>query len=760
MKQIPANAARDEMLKEGIECYKIFIRGLFDITDNYTVDGLAVPESVVCYDKPDPYLVVAADKGTATFSDIANSVSREYGFWLDDAFASGGSKGYDHKAMGITARGAWESVKRHFRTMGKDIQNEDFTVIGVGDMSGDVFGNGMLLSKHICLTAAFNHRHIFIDPQPDAAKSWKERKRLFELAGSSWTDYNEKLISKGGGIFDRSAKSLKVTKEMKKLFALKKDEMTPAELIHHILKSETDLLWFGGIGTYIKSEEELHEKVGDRANDQIRVNGSELRCKAIGEGANLGVTQLARIEFALKGGFINTDAIDNAAGVDCSDHEVNIKILLDKIVKDGDLTDKQRNQLLEDMTENVAELVLDNNYMQTQILSQSLHDPDEYDRLHGLLKALEADKILNRSIEFLPSDNALAERKDLAQKFTAPEISVLLAYAKNTIFKEIMQTDLANDPLISPMLIDYFPSIMQKKYQSLFSEHRLAKEIITTVFTNHMINRAGPTFAKELGNRHGATIDDIGRAYAIVMEVYKLENIYRDIRALDNKVAYATQIKMLLTLSKIINKSAPWILSNIARPIDTIKVAKEYAQGIQEVGDNIDQLLPETFKDQHVQPLYDALTKDGVPVALARKLSVIDFMTSGFDIVNIAKESNASIPVVGKLYYEIGKSFSFRWLRTMAGEIDITVDWEKRAVRSLVDDLYSQQSMVTRKIISTYPDATIDEITEIVKKWRTERKAIFQQFEDLIRELHRYKTIDLAMLTVANRSLRNIIIIS
>lgn len=758
VKHVSPNASREKFLEEGVECYKTFIRGLFDITDNFQKKDLIRPSNVICYDEPDPYLVVAADKGTATFSDIANSVSIDYGFWLGDAFASGGSSGYDHKAMGITARGAWESVKRHFRCLGKDIQSEDFSVIGIGDMSGDVFGNGMLLSEHICLKAAFNHRHIFIDPKPNSKKSFVERKRLFETPRTSWEDYDPKLISKGGGVFDRTAKSIELTKEIKETFGIKEDQLTPDELIRKILVSEIDLLWFGGIGTYIKSEDENHAEVGDRANDQLRVNGSELNCKAIGEGANLGVTQLARIEFALNGGFINTDAIDNSAGVDCSDHEVNIKILLDKVVDNGDLTLKQRNELLEDMTDNVAELVLDNNYMQTQVISQSMRHPDSFDQLNFLMKELESENILNRSIEFLPNDEDLMERRERQQVFTSPEISVLLAYAKNTAFKETMTTDLPSDPLVEKMIYDYFPDLMRKKYSDMYCAHRLSKEIIATVFTNHMINRAGPSFIFDIEHRFGVTIDEIGKAYAITHSAFHLEELYNGIRALDNKVPYETQMEMLLDIQKLLEKLTPWVLINLPRPLKTEAIAAEYEKGLAELEKNIDKLLPEKFKRKHVKTYYDRLIKDGVPKDLARRFSILDFMSAGFDIVNIAKQSGSKISIVASLYYEIGKEFAFRWLRTMAAQIPSEVEWEKRAVRSLVEDLYGQQSMFTRKIIEHSPDAKVDNINDVIRNWRSQRAVIFKQFEELIQELQKYKNIDLAMLTVANRSLRNIII--
>ncbi|RMD62083.1 MAG: NAD-glutamate dehydrogenase, partial [Alphaproteobacteria bacterium] len=495
VKRPPAPAAgRDALLEEGIACYKTFISGLLDLTDNLKDGKVVPPPRTVRRDGDDPYLVVAADKGTATFSDIANEVSAAYGFWLDDAFASGGSAGYDHKKMGITARGAWEGVKRHFREIGKDIQNETFTVIGVGDMSGDVFGNGMLLSRRIKLVGAFNHLHIFVDPDPDPETSWAERKRLFDLPRSAWSDYDAKLISKGGGVFDRKAKSIKPTPEMKKLFGITEDRLTPNELIRAMLKADVELLWFGGIGTYVKAGHESHLDAGDRSNDAVRVNAGELRCKVIGEGANLGMTQRARIEYALAGGRLNTDFIDNSAGVDCSDHEVNIKILLGAVEAAGDMTRKQRNKLLVDMTDEVAALVLRDNYLQTQSLSvSSALGAHILDRLARYMRVLEKSGRLDRAIEFLPDDETIAERQAMGIGLTRPELAVLLAYAKITLYDELLSSDLPDDPDTEHELLSYFPTPLQERFADWIAQHRLRREIIATVMTNDIVNRVGIT---------------------------------------------------------------------------------------------------------------------------------------------------------------------------------------------------------------------------------------------------------------------------
>ena len=508
VKRPPApEAGRQAFLDEGIECYKTFIRGLLDLTDNLKGQDVIPPVQVVRRDNDDPYLVVAADKGTATFSDIANGVSLDYGFWLDDAFASGGSAGYDHKKMGITARGAWESVKRHFREIGKDIQNDDFTCIGVGDMSGDVFGNGMLLSKHIKLLAAFNHMHIFIDPDPDPAKSWKERQRMFDLPRSAWTDYDAKLISKGGGLFDRKAKSINLSPEIKALLGVKVDRLTPNELITLLLKAKVELLWFGGIGTYAKASHETHADAGDRANDAIRINAKEIGAQVIGEGANLGVTQNARIEFGLAGGRCNTDSIDNSAGVDCSDHEVNIKILLGGVEEAGDMTRKQRDVLLAKMTDEVADLVLRDNYLQTQAITVT-HQLGVHlvDRTARFMRSLERADQLNRAVEHLPDDETITDRLKQGQGFARSELAVLLSYAKIVLYDELLASDLPDDGYLADSLADYFPTPLRSKYRAVIDKHRLRREIVATVVTNELVNRVGlalrPRGARE--NRHAA----------------------------------------------------------------------------------------------------------------------------------------------------------------------------------------------------------------------------------------------------------------
>ncbi|MEP6997528.1 MAG: NAD-glutamate dehydrogenase, partial [Betaproteobacteria bacterium] len=561
LKRAPSPADRDAYLKEGIACYQEYLRGLLDITDNRVGEAIVPPPQVKRHDPDDPYLVVAADKGTATFSDYANGISKEYGFWLGDAFASGGSAGYDHKAMGITARGAWESVKRHFREMGVDTQTTDFTVAGIGDMSGDVFGNGMLLSHHIRLVAAFDHRHVFLDPTPDAAAGFAERARMFKLPRSSWADYDAALISAGGGVYPRSAKSIAITPEAKKALAISVDAMTPAELVNAILKAPVDLLYNGGIGTYVKASAETNALVGDRANDAVRINGRELRCKVVCEGGNLGCTQLGRIEYALAGGRIFTDAIDNSAGVDTSDHEVNIKILLGQAIGDGELTEKQRNALLVTMTDDVATLVLRDNYFQTQALSVTGRiAPQLLDAQQRFIQFLEKADRLNRALEYLPDDEGIAARRVKGIGLTGPERAVLLAYSKIWLYEELLASTLPDDPWVGTALARYFPKPLREPYAAHMARHPLKRDIIATHVNNSMINRVGSTFVHRLMETTGSKPDEIVRAYLLNREIFGFVGLWELIEALDNKVDDAVQSSMLIDTARLIDRGTMWFL--------------------------------------------------------------------------------------------------------------------------------------------------------------------------------------------------------
>ncbi len=751
----PAEAGREAVQEEGIACYKLFVSGLLDITDNLKGGAVVPPADVVRRDGDDPYLVVAADKGTATFSDIANGISQSYGFWLDDAFASGGSAGYDHKKMGITARGAWESVKRHFREIGKNIQAEDFTVIGCGDMAGDVFGNGMLLSKHIKLIAAYNHLHIFIDPEPDPEESWTERKRLFDLPRSAWSDYDAKLIAKGGGVFERRAKSIKLTPEMKALFGLEKDQVPPSEVIRAMLAAEVELLWFGGIGTYVKASDESHADVGDRANESLRVDATELHAKVIGEGANLGVSQRGRIEYALHGGRLNTDSIDNSAGVDCSDHEVNIKILLGDVEAAGDMTRKQRDALLVRMTEEVAELVLRDNYLQTQAITVTAAlGAHLLDRTARYMRSLEKAGRLDRAIEYLPDDETIIERLNKKIGLTRPEVAVLLSYAKITLYDELLSSDLPDDPYMGQDLVRYFPQPLRRKYSQQIMRHRLHREIIATVVTNGIVNRVGITFVHECREKTGMSAADVARAYAISREILAMRDLFAAIERLDNMVPAAVQAAMLTECGRLIERTTVWFLRLGAHPLNIEAEAQAYGAGVGQLAANLPELLAETDR-QYLEERVADYVRQGVPDDVARRVAGLALLVPACDIVRIA--GGAALPVleVGRAYFAIGARFGFDWLRRAAGHLPSDNAWDKLAVTAIVDDLYGHQSELTARVVNgiTEPGAA----DGMIDRWAEARRPLVARTEQLLTELQTTGTPDLAMLAVANRQLRSMV---
>lgn len=752
VKRPPADGGRDAFQAEGIECYKIFIRGLLDVTDNYDAKGRVVPpKNVVRMDGDDPYLVVAADKGTATFSDIANGVSADYGFWLGDAFASGGSQGYDHKKMGITARGGWESVKRHFREIGTDIQKEDFTVVGIGDMAGDVFGNGMLLSKHIRLIGAFNHMHIFIDPDPDAAKSFVERKRLFNKARSSWADYDEKLLSKGGRIYERSAKSLKLTPEIKARFGFSSDTVTPGEMISTLLKVEVDLLWFGGIGTYVKASHQSHVDAGDRTNDQIRVDGNELRCRVIGEGANLGITQEGRIEFALGGGQMNTDSIDNSAGVDCSDHEVNIKILLDQLVRDKKLGEAARNKQLADMTDEVGLLVLRDNYLQTQAITniQAL-GVLVTDHQMRLMRVFERLGRLDRRVENLPDDETLTERVLGGQGLTRPETAVLISYSKIWLYDEIMTSNLPDDPVMTDDLITYFPEPLQKKYAKAIDSHRLKREIIATRITNSIVNRVGGTFVTQHMEKTGMRPADIARAYTIAAKVFELRTLWLDIEALDNRVSAQVQTSMFLDINKLIDRVVAWLLRNAKHPMSIEKMVAEFGIGVAAIRADVKKVLPKRYVDDiavRAQPYLDA----GVPKALAHEVTGLLNFAPAFDIVQLAEKSSLGVAEVAALYFAIGTRFRLGHLRAACERLDADTHWQKLAIAALVEEIFSHQRTLTEGALKGAKKGGTS--AAALDTWAAQHKGAVERADQMLAELWSGEIGDIAMVTVAARGL-------
>jgi glutamate dehydrogenase len=749
----PAEAGREAQMAEVVECYKTLMRGLLDLTDNLQADGTVVPpRDVVRRDADDPYLVVAADKGTATFSDIANSVSRDYGFWLDDAFASGGSQGYDHKKMGITARGAWESVKRHFRELGVDTQSQTFTVVGVGDMSGDVFGNGMLLSRHIRLVGAFDHRHIFCDPDPDAETGWQERRRLFDLPRSSWADYDVTKISPGGGVFDRKVKSITLTPQIKARFGIARDKLTPAELMQIMLKAEVDLLWFGGIGTYVKSAEESHAEAGDKTNDVLRINGGELRAKVVGEGANLAMTQRGRIEYALTGGRLNTDFIDNSAGVDTSDHEVNIKILLGDVLGRGDMTMKQRDLLLATMTDEVADLVLSDNYLQTEALSIAERSGgDLLESQSRFMRVLERSGHLNRAIEFLPDDEELGGRRSKGQGLTRPELAVLLAYSKITLYQDLLASDVLDDPKLIDDLVKYFPKPLRRDFHEAIERHRLRREIIGTYTTNSMVNRVGPTFVLDMMEKTGMGPGDVARGYTVAREAFALRSLWAGIEGLDNQVPAATQYDMFQETQRLMNRAVAWLLINGHHPLDLTAEAEIYTPGVEALAANLDGVLHEEERAA-LDERANGWVRQGVPEYLARRVASLPVLAAALDLSRIARQIGYEVPAVASVYFAAGDRFGIEWLRRQAARIKSENHWQRQAVTAIIDDLFAHQTDLSVRVLrdGANPVRAIDD-------WAASRPGPVERIGQLLQELHSVPRLDLAMLAVANRQLRGLI---
>ena len=751
----PPSGGRDEFMAHGIECYKAFIRGLLDLTDNFAASGRVIPpKGVLRHDEADSYLVVAADKGTATFSDIANSVSLEYGFWLGDAFASGGSVGYDHKKMGITARGGWESVKRHFREMGIDTQTEDFTVTGVGDMSGDVFGNGMLLSKHIKLVGAFNHMHIFVDPNPDSKTTFAERKRLFNLPRSSWNDFNAKLISKGGGVFDRKSKWIALSHEMKKLFDTTADRATPAELMRMILAHGADLLWFGGIGTYIKSAHEGNVDAGDRVNDAIRIDGREVRARVIGEGANLGLTQLGRIECGLAGVRLNTDSVDNSAGVDCSDHEVNIKILLDQLVRNKKLTAPGRNGLLARMTDEVGNLVLRNNYLQTQAISViQARGVNLVDHQIRLMRGLEKSGRLNRDVEFMPDDETLSERAVAGHGLSRPEISVLLSYSKIWLYDEILASKLPDSKYLETDLACYFPGPLRTKYMNAIRSHRLRREIVATCVTNSMINRVGGTFVTQLQEKTGMQPFEIASAYIIVREIFSVRELWNKIEALDNKVSAHVQISMMLDINALLDRSTAWALRNLDIASIGVQVST-LADDMKALAKGLEKTIPSFYRDDLLKRA-EKYMDEGVPKGLAHAIAGLVNLASGPDIVRISQEHKLPVSKVGRLYFEVGARFRLGRLRAACEGLESQSHWHKLAVGALIDDLFQLQAQITSNVLSSARGETNPK--KAIPGWTAAHQGVVERADQLLNELRAYDINDIAMISVATQSLRALV---
>jgi len=757
----PLDAGREAAQAEGVACYQTFIGALLDVTDDLDGETVVPPPDVVRHDADDAYLVVAADKGTATFSDIANAIAVERGFWLGDAFASGGSKGYDHKQMGITARGAWEAVKRHFREMGRDTQSEDFTVAGVGDMSGDVFGNGMLLSRHVRLVAAFNHLHVFLDPDPDPETSFAERERLFGLPRSTWADYDAGLISEGGGVFSRRAKWIPLNPRLRALLDIPRDRATPNEVIRAVLRMRVDLLWFGGIGTYLRASDEVDSEVGDRANDAVRVTAREVRARVIGEGANLGCTQRARIEYAMTGGpdgaggRLNTDAIDNSAGVDTSDHEVNIKILLNRLVADGDLTGKQRDRLLAEMTDDVARLVLRDNYLQTQAISiVQAQGGDLLDHQHRLMRMLERAGRLDRALEVLPDDEGVAERMAASRGLTRPEISVLIPYSKMWLYDEILDSDLPDDPRLTHDLLAYFPSLLHDRFADAVRRHKLRREIVATHATNSMINRVGGTFVTQIIEKTGRSPSDIARAYVVARDAFALRDLWSDVEALDTVVPAAVQLAMLVEANRLIERVTLWVLRHAPRPLDVGGLVDDLAGGAEVLRACEPSVFGEEVAEE-VARRAGSYRAEGVPDALAERVGGLIVLASAPDVVRLAGDCTIDLPTAAANYFAVGRRFGLGWLRAVAEGLEHGSHWEKLAVAAVIDELYADQRAITVRVLAACAvcDPARPDPETAIGTWVETRAPEVERADQLLGELRAAKAIDLAMLTVASRQL-------
>jgi len=738
--------SREQRMEKVVACYQTLLRGMLDVTDNLVADELVPPPGVVRRDEDDPYLVIAADKGTATFSDIANQVAAEYGFWLGDAFASGGSVGYDHKIMGITARGAWESVKRNFRELGLDTQSQDFTVVGIGDMSGDVFGNGMLLSRHIRLLGAFNHQHIFLDPDPDPEVSFRERERLFGLPRSSWSDYDRQLISPGGGVHARSAKSIALTPEVQAMFGLKTSKVMPNALIREMLKAPVDLLWNGGIGTYAKASFETHEQASDKANDGLRVDARELRCRVIGEGGNLGFTQLARVEYSLRGGLIYTDAIDNSAGVDCSDHEVNIKILLDKVVANGDMTNKQRNQLLAEMTDDVARLVLADNYAQTQAIStivaggaQRLYEQARF------MDLLEHTGRFSRQLEALPDKKALTERLALEQGLTKPEVAVLLAYSKMNYFEAIVASDIPDDPFVQDRLARYFPPVLSVRFAEEIKGHRLRREIIATSIAGSISDHVGPGIGFRVREEVGSDIAGVVRAYIVASEIFDTDAIWGQIEALDNRVAATVQIEMLSNVAEFLEQTLTAVLRSYKDCLNMEALRERFHDGVAELATAMPKPLASEDKrefDRRVRKLVRA----GVPRDLAQRVSALKPLSAALDIVEVATSSGTQIETAAWVYSALSHTLDLEWIGHQIAGLSVQTHWHLLARTKLQAALNSHRRNLTAEVLRSRNKEKSGR--GILEGWARRNHAMLDRHAEIIAEFKAGAVFDFAILSL------------
>ena len=747
----PPVGDREAQAAEVIACYQTLIRGMLDLTDNIVGETIVPPAAVVRHDGDDAYLVVAADKGTATFSDIANALSRDYGFWLGDAFASGGSAGYDHKRMAITARGAWECVKRHFREIGIDTQSQEFSVVGVGDMAGDVFGNGMLQSPHIRLLAAFNHQHIFIDPTPDTGRAFAERERLFRLPRSSWTDYAPAAISAGGGLFARSAKSLALSREIQTLFDLPA-QATPNELIKAILRSHVDLLWNGGIGTYVKATDEGNTDIGDRSNDALRIDARELNCKIVGEGGNLGLSQRGRIEYARRGGRLNTDFIDNSAGVNCSDVEVNLKILLNGAVRSRELTLAARDRLLVKMTDEVAALVLRNNILQSQAISAGEFDArDRLGESAYVIRALERSGDLNRALEFLPSEEELAERRKAGEGLTRPELAVTLSYGKIWLYNALIHSDVPEDPYLSAELARYFPAPVQQRFARRIKRHRLRREIISTAIANSVINRMGPVFPVRAQDDTGAEPAAIARAYTIAREVFAVREIWAQIEALDNVSPAAVQYTAMFQTTRLLRHASYWLLEYRRDDLHIERAVRRYGRSVTELSQQLHLALSAT-ELARLNAHRSRLIEQHVPERLAARIAALEPLYCALDVAEAAMAARVTVGFAARTYFDLGERLSLTWIKDQIDALAAEGHWQAVARGTLSDNLYALQRRLTGGVLGckgAAPSARVD-------AWLRQHAPAADALKRIVVDLRTGAAPDFATLSVALQAVRRL----
>ena len=751
--QLPASETYNEVQA----CYSLYIKALLELTDNRTAEGIVTPRHTRIHDQADPYLVVAADKGTAAFSDVANAIAQERDFWLDDAFASGGSQGYDHKKMGITARGGWESVKRHFRGLGRNIQKEKFTVVGIGDMSGDVFGNGMLLSPCTQLVVAFNHMHIFIDPIPDVKKSEKERRRLFDLGRSTWNDYNKKLISKGGGVFLRSAKQIDLTPEIKHLLGCKEDHLTPNELIVYILKAQVDLIWNGGIGTYFKASGETDSDVSDKSNDAIRINGRQIRAKALGEGGNLGITQRGRVEYAQAGGLVYTDSIDNSAGVNCSDKEVNIKILLSQLVKSGQVTPLERNQLLVDMTDEVAQKCLFNNYRQTQIIDVIEKDAALRMYQHArFMRHLEAEKILNRRLEYLPGDKQITDRIAKNQGLTRPELSILLSYSKLTYKNALLGSSSLTEDCYDAMLLGYFPRLIRKRFASEILKHPLRKEIIATILSNQIANNIGIGFGSRIREETGSSIEDIAKAYVVCVDIFGLYDTWRRLEQLDNVVNEHDRYESFRAVSGLLERSISWLLRHQPSDFNVSEVIQRYKPHTQSLlGVISGSIIGQSRKNYLASKRL--FIKYRLPAALAQELVDKTALASAFDIIEVKANLGIDIEVVAKLFYTVSERLQLHWIRDAISQTIVRNHWNHLAILNLRNDLHANQRNLTELVLNTVENKR--HTGKAMAIWEEQNAVALERYDSMLNEFSAMRTVDFPTISVAVAEVRRLVLL-